>query len=276
MKKNPEKIIRTEHDIPELVPQGDDTFKIIYPSSYGKDIRFANNPPQDIDEQSYHSRLLNIIKKYPYNFEAALALSNEFTDKGAVDKACGIRFEACQRINDLLPEDEEIELSWSVKENRTLIFLLNYSAVDHFIIGDFEVASALFETCLDVDPEDHLDCSKMLVYCYIALNDEEAYRAKLLNVDPKDMEVPLIELWASYRFNGGLDDNLLQNFKSSHPRLYKEFISDTHDAGGDYIKELDSGRMSHETRARQIWFKTEPLWERFGDFIVLLKADVKP
>ncbi|MCD7962952.1 MAG: tetratricopeptide repeat protein [Rikenellaceae bacterium] len=256
---------------PEIVPQGDDTFRIDYPAFYRDDIRSVKSA--DL-AGAYAAKLSEIIDKTPYNFEAVLLLTDFFTDNGMIEKACEMRFDACQRIIELLPEDEEVELSWNVPENHTLIFLLNYSAIDHFLAGEFGISSALLETCLDVDPEDHMECSKILSYCYVALKDEDSFRAEIINIDPKDMERALLELWASFRFTGRIDDKQLLDFVRSYPFLFEELTAESHHADEQFIAETDSGKMSRQAKARQIWLKTEPLWERFGDFIDILKTGV--
>ena len=54
-----------------------------------------------------------------------------------------------------------------------MLELLKRSAIDHFLVGDFEMAAGMMEMLLDMDPEDHLETTKPLAFCYLALEDYE-------------------------------------------------------------------------------------------------------
>ena len=89
----------------------------------------------------------------PYDFSRVLALSRERQEAGRVEEACNERFLACQRIEELLPDDGEVILEWNHRNSRAALELIRASAIDHFLIGDFELSAAMLELLLELDPE---------------------------------------------------------------------------------------------------------------------------
>lgn len=53
-----------------------------------------------------------------YDFICILRLADDAQRRGAVDEACNIRFHAFQRLTDLIPDDEEVILDWSIPTRR--------------------------------------------------------------------------------------------------------------------------------------------------------------
>lgn len=90
-----------------------------------------------------------------YDFSRTLRLSDEAQRRGAVDEACNLRFHAFQHLADLIPDNEEVILEWEHPNTQAALHLLYRSAVDHFLIDDFELSAAMLEFLLDLDPEDH-------------------------------------------------------------------------------------------------------------------------
>lgn len=97
-----------------------------------------------------------IVGDGPYNFTRVLAHTRELEAAGNVEDACNERYQAFQRLAGLLPEDEEINLEWSHRNSQSALELIRASAIDHFLINDFEMSAALLEMLLELDPEDHL------------------------------------------------------------------------------------------------------------------------
>ena len=258
---------------PLFEPLGDDTYKIKYPEQARAGLNLARKIESgEAGGEEAARGLEKALSAYPYNFTAAFVLSDLLAESGQVVKFCEVRYEACKSIFDILPEDGEIPtLNWESKDNQPLLFLLQASAADHFVISDYELSAAMLETALELDPEDHLNVSKMLAYCYVALDEPESYEEVIDDIDDKDPEKALVKLWASFRFKGTLDPILLKEVKGYKP-LYSEFISPVHIISTEYLADIDSDRPSAEARARRVWFQTESLWNNsFADFIKALR-----
>ena len=102
-----------------------------------------------------------VIGEGPYNFAKVLARTREMERAGNVEEACNERFQAFQRFAELVPEDEEVNLEWNHRNSRAALELIRASAIDHFLINDFEMSAALLELLLELDPEDHLEGSEL-------------------------------------------------------------------------------------------------------------------
>ena len=90
-----------------------------------------------------------------YDFVKVLSRSREMQEAGDVREACDMRFQAVRRLQDLLPEEEETNLEWNHRNTRAALETIFASAIDHFLIDDFEMSAALLELLLELDPEDH-------------------------------------------------------------------------------------------------------------------------
>ena len=86
-----------------------------------------------------------------YDFSRTLRLSDEAQRRGAVDEACNLRFHAFQHLADLIPDNEEVILEWEHPNTQAALHLLYRSAVDHFLIDDFELSAAMLEFLLDLE-----------------------------------------------------------------------------------------------------------------------------
>ena len=83
-----------------------------------------------------------VVGEGPYNFVKVLARSREMQAAGDVQEACNERFQAFQRLAELIPEDEEVNLEWNHRNSRAALELIHASAIDHFLINDFELSAA--------------------------------------------------------------------------------------------------------------------------------------
>jgi tetratricopeptide (TPR) repeat protein len=211
--------------------------------------------------------LFRIIDPSP--FEEARALAQRHTAEGAFREACQVRFEACRRLLDLLPDDgaDPVSLDFERPENLSPLFLLHGSAIDHFLIGDYELAAALLETLLDLDEEDHLGASQTLAWSYIALNERESFEAIRPDLDDKSPEKALAELWAELRFDGRVAPEKIADFRARFPAVYREFTAADHPADDVWLADIDGPHPSPEARARRIWLQTEPLWQQFPELV---------
>ncbi len=253
---------------PVFAPLAGDSFRIEYPASYRASNalcrRFLGGeiPPGDAP-----GALREALAGSPYNFNVAYSLGELLMERGEMEESCGVRFEACKRLMEILPDDE-ISLEWDDGDNTNTLLLLHASATDHFLIGDPEISAAMWETVLDLDGEDRLNVSKMLAYCYVALGERESFDDILPDVEDKDPEKTLLMLWAGFRFSGELDGALLERLKNRHREIYEEFTAPEHP-----LDETFSGDDAARSHARGIWLRTESLWNgSFGDFIEALKS----
>ena len=90
-----------------------------------------------------------IVGQGAYDFVRVLTHSKQLQRQGRVEEACNERFHAFQRISELLPEDEEVILEWEDPNTRAALEVIHASAIDHFLINDFEMSTAMLELLLD-------------------------------------------------------------------------------------------------------------------------------
>lgn len=207
-----------------------------------------------------------------YDFLRTLRRSEELQRNGAVDEACNLRFHAFQHLAELIPDDEEIILEWSHPNTRAALDLLYRSAIDHFLIDDFELSAAMLEMLLDLDPEDHEEATWLLAFDYVALGDYDAFDEVINDVSDKYPEKPLLTLWSEFRRHGTLPPGEAIRLQRHFTPYYKEFIAESHPADETYLHDIESEHPSQEALARELWLKTENLWTAFPDFIPALKA----
>ena len=162
-----------------------------------------------------------------YDFSRTLRLSDEAQRRGAVDEACNLRFHAFQHLADLIPDNEEVILEWEHPNTQAALHLLYRSAVDHFLIDDFELSAAMLEFLLDLDPEDHEEATWLLAFDYVALADYDAFDEVINDVSDKYPEKPLLTLWSEYRRHGSLPAGEAIRLRNHFAPYYKEFTADS-------------------------------------------------
>ena len=182
-------------------------------------------------------------------------------------EACEARYQAFQLLADILPEDEAMPLRWEHANSRAAVVILHGSAMDHFRIGDLEMAMAQLEMLLDCDPEDHLEGINLLALCYIAMEEWEAYEDIEIDLTEKSAEAVVARLWASFVRDGEVDKALLTLLKSRHQAFYAELTAVEHPDDDAFRKDIQSERPSQRAEAREGWLMTEPLWAEFPEFI---------
>ena len=229
---------------PRFIPTAENTYVISYPS-HGSD--------------------------YPYDFAAILAQSRRCEREGDVERACNLRYDGIKKLIDLIPDEDEIWLDWEDRGNQAVLELLKGSAIDHFRVGDFEVAAGRVEMELDMDPEDHLEATKPLAYCYVALGEYESFDEIVDDISDKYPEKEILKLWSEFRRTGRLPSGEMIHFRKSFPVFYAEFTSDKHEITPDYLADIESERPSREAQARELWLQTEHLWTQFPGFVEALK-----
>ena len=162
-----------------------------------------------------------VVGEGAYNFVRVLAHSRELQASGAVEQACDERFQAFQRLAGLIPDDEEVILEWNHRNSRAALELVHASAVDHFLINDFELSAALLEMLLDLDPEDHLEGSELLAFDYLAMDETELFDEVINDLSDKSASRELLLLWAAFRRDGRLPEGELKRFKTRFAPFFR-------------------------------------------------------
>ncbi len=213
-----------------------------------------------------------LIGSGPFDFAKVLADARALQQRGAVEEACNLRFQAFQRLMEFLPEEEEVILEWNHRNSRAVIELLEATAVDHFLVGDYELSAAMLELLLELDPEDHLEGTTLLAFDYQAMDEQELFDEVINDVSDKLPERILLLLWASFRREGKLPQGELKGLRERFPACYAEFMADEHPADEAYLRAIESEHPTREAEARELWLRTESLWAQFPDFIRALKT----
>lgn len=213
-----------------------------------------------------------LVGEGPYDFVRVLARTRAMQAEGRVEEACNTRFRAFQRLSELIPEDEEIVLEWNHRNSRAALELIYASAIDHFLIDDFELSAALLEMLLELDPEDHLEGSELLAFDYLAMDEQELFDEVIDDVPDKQPAREVLLLWSAYRRDGVLPEEGLHRFRTRFAPWFAEFTADEHPADDAYLRDIASERPSPAAQARELWLQTENLWARWPAFIEALRA----
>lgn len=213
-----------------------------------------------------------VIGEGPYDFARVLARTRQMQDEGDVEGACNARFQAFQRLAELIPEDEEVNLEWNHRNSRAALELIRASAIDHFLINDFELSAALLEMLLELDPEDHLEGSQLLAFDYLAMGEEELFDEVINDISDKSPAREILLLWSAYRRDGTLPAGELQRFRSHFAPWFEEFTAAEHPADEAYLRDIESEHPTPAAQARELWLQTENLWALWPVFIDALRA----
>lgn len=213
-----------------------------------------------------------LIGSGPYDFHKTLDEATRLQSEGRIEEACNHRFQAFQRLMELLPEDEEVILEWNHRNSRAVLELLHATAVDHFLIGDYELSAAQLELLMELDPEDHLEAATLLAFDYQAMDEQELFDEVINDVSDKHADRLILLLWAGFRREGRLPQGELKRFKERFAAYYREFTAEEHPADAAYLTSIESERPTVEAEARELWLRTESLWQQWPTFIEALKA----
>lgn len=213
-----------------------------------------------------------IIGEGPYDFVRVLRHSRELQQAGRVEEACNERFQAFRRLAELIPEQEEVILEWNHRNSRAALELIEASAIDHFLINDFEMSAALLEMLLELDPEDHLEGSELLAFDYLAMDEQELFDEVINDISDKSASRELLLLWSAYRRDDRLPQGELKRFRTRFAPYLAEFAAAEHPADEAYLRDIESERPSVAAQARELWLKTENLWVLWPGFIDALRA----
>lgn len=229
--------------VPQLKPNADQTFRIVAPD----------------DAEGL------------YDFQAVIDRSRAMERGGDIEGACNARYQAFRRIYDLLPEGEETILDWHDDNTQAAVMLINYSAIDHFLIGDWEMSAGIHELVLEVDPEDHLEATTRLAYTYVAMGEFESFDEIINDISDKYADKQVLLLWSELRRSGQFPEGNLRRFKTRFTPFYDEFTAGQHPVTDQYLADIDGERPSQQALARELWLQTEHLWLLFPEFITELR-----
>lgn len=213
-----------------------------------------------------------VVGEGDYDFRKILARSRRMQSEGDVEGACNLRFLAFQRLAGLLPEGEEVNLEWNHSNTRAALETVHASAIDHFLINDFELSAALLEMLLELDPEDHLEGSVLLAFDYLAMDEQELFDEVLNDVPDKYASRAVLLLWSAFRRTGKLPEGELKRFRTKFAPYYDEFTAAQHLADETYLRDIESERPSQRAQARELWLQTENLWLLWPGFIAALRG----
>lgn len=213
-----------------------------------------------------------VVGQGAYDFAEVLAHTRRMEAAGDVEGACNERFQAFQRLAALVPEDEEINLEWNHRNSRAALELVLASAIDHFLINDFEMSAALLELLLELDPEDHLEGSELLAFDYLAMDEQELFDEVINDVSDKYASREVLLLWSAFRRDGKLPEGELQHFKTRFAPYFAEFTAAEHPADEAYLRDIGSEHPTQRAQARELWLQTENLWVLWPGFIGALQA----
>ncbi len=205
------------------------------------------------------------------NFRKMLRESERLQREGDIERACALRFESIEILQQLLGDDDEVQLEWSDDNSRAALELIRLSAIDHFLINDFEISSALLELALDLDPEDRLEVSNLLAYDYLAVGEYELFDEVINDISDKYASRTILLLWSGFLREGALPAGELHSLKSRFAPYYNEFTASEHLADEEYMRDIESAHPSTKAQARELWLQTENLWSIHNDFIEALK-----
>ena len=206
-----------------------------------------------------------------YDFRRAIDEARRRERAGDIEGACNLRYEAFRRLYDLLPEGEETILDWHDAPTRAAVELANFSAIDHFLVGDWEMSAGMHEFILEIDPEDHLEATTRLAYTYVAMDEYDSFDEVINDISDKHPDKQILLLWSEWRRTGRLPEGNLVRFRTRFAPCYREFTAPEHPVTAEYLADIDSDRPSPEALARELWLQTEHLWLLFPDFIEKLK-----
>lgn len=213
------------------------------------------------------NQTFELVGRGDFDFVSVLRRAEHLQADNRIDEACNERYAAVQRLIDILPDDEDIILEWNDRNSRAALEVTEASARDHLLIGDVEMAAALCEMVLELDPEDHLEALPLAAFCYVALGDYDSFDEIADDLSDKSPEKHILNLWAAFRRTGSLPDGELRIFRERFGEYFDEFVRSDHPADEQYRAEMEKETPSRRTQARHLWLQTEPLWLQNKDFI---------
>lgn len=231
----------------------------------------AKNLLKPTAHQTFRIEYVSGIKGVDLDFAAELSRSRKAEEANHYEEACEIRFAAVQQLVALLPDDESVELDWEDNYTCRAMELLYLSAVDFFLVGDWEMAAAQLETLLDVDSEDHLEASRLVAYTYVAMGEFDSFDEVINDINDKTPDRAILMLWSEFERSGSIPAGEMQRMKRNFAPYLAEFVAESHNVNDWYLGQINSEKPSKEALARELWLQTEHLWATRPDFIAALR-----
>lgn len=226
-----------------------------------------------LSENSGEDTWREILASNPAHFEAREALADRLTTEGKIAEACQLRLDGCVLVCDLLDgADDDLTLDWEDPFTAQALSTVYDSASDHFLIGDFEMTTAMLELLTDRDPEDHLNAAELLAFCYAALEEWELFDETAARLPEDMLAAKLAGYWAAFRRMTTPPSELRKIMQREAPALYGEWTATEHGISPEYLNDIESKRPTAAAEARRLWLRTESLWRAFPEFIACLKA----
>lgn len=170
-----------------------------------------------------------------YNIESDVDLgqillkSDELMDVGRVEEACQIRYDVTvEALEQLDKFDDAIELNMQNAENQDFVDLIVKCGIDHYFISDFEIAAAIFETALDLDPEDHYGATANAGFCYAGLQEWDSLDAIIESGVLQKEEAEFLEVFQQATINK----------KTKTPQELKNIITDPNSQLCNFVTPL--------------------------------------
>lgn len=209
------------------------------------------------------------------NLAARLEESYRAESNGEVERACSLRFEAFQDIVSVLPDDDSgtPELDRNHPNTLAAMEIILASAVDNYLVGDYELSAAQAELLIDLDSEDPLEATPLLALCYIALGEWECLEEIEADLGEKSAIRPLVALISDFAHNRPFDT---QSIKSL--RRFREFAAElsltTHPTDEKYLQSISSDHPSKEAVARELYLRCEPVLQLFPELLPALRSAI--
>ncbi|MFR9128778.1 MAG: hypothetical protein ACLVJK_01755 [Alistipes putredinis] len=204
-----------------------------------------------------------IVGQGAYDFVRVLTHSKQLQRQGRVEEACNERFHAFQRISELLPEDEEVILEWEDPNTRAALEVIHASAIDHFLINDFEMSTAMLELLLELDPEDHLEAIILLAFNYLAMEEYELFDEVSNDISDKYACKEVLTMWAAFRRSGRIPEGDAIRFRTRFAPYFAGIYRRRTSCRRAVPGWISSERPSVQAQARELWLRTENLWTLF-------------
>lgn len=205
-----------------------------------------------------------------FDFGKELARSRRQEEERDFEGACNTRLHAFRRLVDIIPDEGETVLEWEDGNTQAAVLTGYCSGIDHFLAGDWEMAAAIFEMLLDIDPEDHTEATVPLAYTYVAMEEYESFDDIINDVNDKYIDKVVLTLWSEYRRTGVLPHGEMVRLRSRFRPYHDEFLAAEHPVSDAYLADIRSEHPSKEALARELWLQTEHLWTLFPGFVEAL------
>ena len=207
------------------------------------------------------------------NLAARLEQSYKAEQSGDYQTACQLRYEAFEDILSTLPDDEQSVVTLDRNHPNTLAAMetMLASAVDNYLAGEGEMASAQLELLLDCDDEDPLEATPILALCYAMIGEWECLEDIDTDLGDKTALAPLLRALREYVTTGKIEGATM-----SQLARFKEFMIELkrtdHPTDDAYLGDISSERPSRAALARELYLRAEPALALYPDFLSELKS----